>query len=124
MTQTVREALLARGVSTHHRMDFLLPDDCLLEPPCSLKWMATAIRLRMGAFSYAVSGYYQYVDIGRYVSIGEAVQVGRSDHPTFWASLSPVFYENNAAVLDMPIPQGAHVTPADFVTGADYPGPK
>lgn len=49
-------------------------------------------RLRMGAFSYAVSGFYFNVEIGRYVSIGEGVQIGRGNHPTSFLSTSPAFY--------------------------------
>jgi acetyltransferase-like isoleucine patch superfamily enzyme len=66
--------------------------DVLLEPPCSLKWMHVVETLRLGAFSYAVSGYFLNVVIGRYCSIGEQVQIGRGDHPKTWLSTSPVFY--------------------------------
>src|SRR5262249_2033378 len=48
---------------------------------------------RLGAFSYAVSGYFSNVTIGRYTSIGEAVQMGRSNHALTWVSTSPFFYE-------------------------------
>ena len=69
-----------------------VPLNTTLEPPCSLKWMAAHHSLFVGAFSYAVSGYYFHVSIGRYTSIGEQVQIGRSDHPTSWLSTSPAFY--------------------------------
>ena len=46
----------------------------------------------LGSFSYAVRGFFFNVEIGRYTSIGEEVQVGRGDHPTSWASTSPAFY--------------------------------
>ncbi len=52
-------------------------------------------RLHLGAFSYAVRGFYFNVQIGRYTSIGEDVQIGRGDHPTSWASTSPAFYTRN-----------------------------
>jgi chloramphenicol O-acetyltransferase type B len=72
-----------------------LPSETTLEPPCSLKWMNVEHSLSLGAFSYAVSGYFFGVSIGRYTSIGEAVQIGRGDHPTTYLSTSPAFYLND-----------------------------
>lgn len=69
-----------------------IPLNTILEPPCSLKWMSAHHGLVLGAFSYAVSGFYFHVSIGRYTSIGEQVQIGRGDHPTSWLSTSPAFY--------------------------------
>jgi acetyltransferase-like isoleucine patch superfamily enzyme len=69
-----------------------LPLNTTLESPCSLKWMTVHHSLYIGAFSYAVSGFYFHVSIGRYTSIGEQVQIGRGDHPTSWLSTSPAFY--------------------------------
>ncbi len=69
-----------------------LPRNTTLEPPCSLKWMTAYHSLYIGAFSYAVTGFYFHVSIGRYTSIGEQVQIGRSDHPTAWLSPSPALY--------------------------------
>jgi chloramphenicol O-acetyltransferase type B len=68
----------------------------ILEPPCSLKWMAVEHSLTLGAFSYAVSGYYFGARIGRYTSIGEQVQIGRGNHPITFLSTSPAFYLNEA----------------------------
>ena len=70
----------------------MIPKSALLEPPCSLKWLAIEHAFALGAFSYAVSGYAFAVNIGRYCSIGENVQIGRQDHPTTWVSTSPGFY--------------------------------
>jgi acetyltransferase-like isoleucine patch superfamily enzyme len=67
-------------------------DNCVFEPPCGLKWMKVEHSLYMGAFSYAVSGYFFAVSMGRYCSIGEGVQMGRNDHPTTWLSTSPFQY--------------------------------
>lgn len=78
------ECLLSPGYS--------VPDDLEFEPPCSIKWMHIYWSLSMGAFSYAVRGFYFNVKIGRYISIGEDVQIGRGDHPTNWLSTSPAFY--------------------------------
>jgi acetyltransferase-like isoleucine patch superfamily enzyme len=55
--------------------------------------------LKMGAYSYAVSGYYFGVEIRRYCSIGEGVQIGRHSHPLDFGSTSPLFYTNKQNVL-------------------------
>jgi acetyltransferase-like isoleucine patch superfamily enzyme len=69
-----------------------IAQDCEFETPCSLKWMRVEHSLSLGAFSYAVSGYFFAVTMGRYCSIGESVQFGRSDHPMSWLSTSPFQY--------------------------------
>lgn len=118
LSQGEIDALRALGVSTHHAAGFAINADCVFEPPCSIKWMQIPWTLRLGAFSYAVSGYYFACRIGRYVSIGEDVQIGRHGHPTDWSSTSPVFYEPPAAVFDMPLPAADGVAPDDFLLGA------
>lgn len=70
-----------------------------IEGPCSLKLMSLQVEVGFGAFSYGVSGYFFNVDIARYCSIGEAVQVGRHSHPLHYFSTSPFFYQNPSAVL-------------------------
>jgi acetyltransferase-like isoleucine patch superfamily enzyme len=93
LTPEIKTALQARGVEC-----FLMPgvvnisDRATFEPPCSIKWMSIENLLALGAFSYAVSGYFSEVSIGRYSSIGEAVQIGRSNHAMTWMSTSPFFY--------------------------------
>ena len=91
ITPDLIEQLKLAGVECFHQAG-TLPINTTLEPPCSLKWMAPQHSLRLGAFSYAVSGFYCHVSIGRYTSIGEQVQIGRGDHPTTWLSSSPAFY--------------------------------
>ena len=86
-----REFLKRSGIETLHGRAPRLPR-CVFEPPCSIKWMQIEHSLEMDAFSYAVSGYYFAARIGRYVSIGENVQIGRHNHPLNWASTSPFFY--------------------------------
>jgi acetyltransferase-like isoleucine patch superfamily enzyme len=49
------------------------------------------------------------VAIGRYVSIGEQVQIGRGSHPVSWASTSPIFYQHHTDVVDLPVPAAEHV---------------
>jgi virginiamycin A acetyltransferase len=112
--------LLHLGVSTLHSGTFTLPDDSVFEPPCSIKWMRAEYSLSMGAFSYAVSGYYFAAAIGRYTSIGEDVQVGRGSHPVAWASTSPVFYQRHQDVLSLPVISKA----ANFKVVAPYIPPK
>lgn len=72
-----------------------LPRNTFLEAPCSLKWTTYEYSLRLGAFSYQVSGYCCAAQIGRYCSFGEEVQIGRQNHPMTWASTSPAFYLGN-----------------------------
>jgi acetyltransferase-like isoleucine patch superfamily enzyme len=112
-----RELLARRKIGTLHQANFNLPDACIFEPPCSLKWMQVQHSLELGAFSYAVSGYYFAVRIGRYVSIGEQVQIGRHNHPTNWATTSPFFSIPSKNVLDLEIEQAHGVRPADFMLG-------
>ena len=107
--EEARNKLSALGVSVLHGANFSIADDCIFEPPCSIKWMQIHKRLRMGAFSYAVSGFYYDVTIGRYVSIGEQVQIGRGSHPVAWASTSPVFYQHHTNVVDLPVSAAQHV---------------
>jgi acetyltransferase-like isoleucine patch superfamily enzyme len=88
-----------------------LPDHVVLEPPLSLKWMNVAHSLEMGAFSYAVSGFYFGCRIGRYCSFGEQVQIGRHPHPMHWFSTSPFFYQRYEGVLDQMLPDGIELYP-------------
>jgi acetyltransferase-like isoleucine patch superfamily enzyme len=90
VSPALRARLRSAGIECFHNRD--LPRNTVLEPPCGIKWMQVEYSLRMGAFSYAVNGYYFHVSIGRYTSIGEQVQIGRGDHPTTWLSTSPAFY--------------------------------
>jgi len=94
MSNKFKKIIREAGVESLHSVGQTLPANILCEPPCSLKWMQLIHSLRLGAFSYAVSGYYFGCKIGRYVSIGENVQMGRQDHPTTWLSTSPIQYLN------------------------------
>jgi acetyltransferase-like isoleucine patch superfamily enzyme len=97
LTPAIKEALFRRGVETLHAAGggVHLPGELRLEAPCSIKWMQIEFGSEVGAFSYAVSGYYFAARIGRYTSIGEAVQIGRQDHPLDWLSTSPFQYLND-----------------------------
>lgn len=92
LTPPLLSRLKESGVECFLSQHNTLPEATVLEPPCSLKWMQVEHSLTLGAFSYAVSGYFFNVSIGRYTSIGESVQLGRGDHPTTWLSTSPAFY--------------------------------
>jgi acetyltransferase-like isoleucine patch superfamily enzyme len=92
MTQPLKERLRERGIESFHGVNSNISDAAIFEPPCSIKWMQIESNFRLGAFSYAVSGYYSEVSIGRYTSIGEQVQIGRSNHAMTWISTSPFFY--------------------------------
>ncbi|HSV68807.1 MAG TPA: CatB-related O-acetyltransferase [Methylibium sp.] len=116
LTPAVIDELRQRGVSTLLAPGAMLPSDTVFEPPCSFKWMSIGHSLHLGAFSYAVSGFYFACRIGRYCSFGEQVQIGRHPHPMHWASTSPFFYTRFDAVLDQPLPSGA-----DLVPHKDFP---
>lgn len=110
-----RKANLAQhGITTRQQGDFFLPSNSLFEPPCGLKWMQVQHSLSIGAFSYAVSGHYFGVRIGRYVSIGENVQVGRHGHPMDWVSTSPIFYTKARDLFDRDLAMVGDLGPAYF----------
>lgn len=69
-----------------------VPLDLEFEGPCGIKGCNLEQFVRIGAYSYAVSGFLFAVDIGRYCSFGENVQIGRQDHPLDWLSTSPFIY--------------------------------
>ena len=94
LTPAIIDQLREAGVECFLPAGSVLPLETRLEAPCSLKWMQVEHSLSMGAFSYAVNGYFFAVSIGRYTSIGESVQIGRGDHPTRWLTTNPTFYLN------------------------------
>ena len=104
ITESLTYRLQDLGVNTLHKPGcFKLPENSVFEPPCSIKWMTIDHSVQLGAFSYAVSGYYFATKIGRYVSIGENVQIGRHSHPIDFASTSPVLYLGENASLSTSI---------------------
>ncbi len=58
VTPALRAALAKKGITTLHGGNFELPEQSIFEAPCSFKWMKAEHSLELGAFSYAVSGYY------------------------------------------------------------------
>ncbi len=103
--------LASLGVTCRTSAGAQWPDELQLEPPCSLKWMQVHHSLHLGAFSYAVSGYYFACRIGRYCSFGEEVQIGRHPHPMNWVSTSPFFYQQYPGILDQALPEGVEMNP-------------
>lgn len=78
-----------------------IPGDFVFEPPCSIKFAQVEHGCSLGAFSYIVSGFMCGVDIGRYCSFGEDVQIGRQNHPMHWLSTSPFLYMNNQDIVQV-----------------------
>ncbi|SHE46778.1 glycosyltransferase 61 family protein [Acidocella aminolytica] len=101
LTKDLRDRLAHAGLEVLHPVGAHLPDNISFEPPCSIKWMVMRDQIRIGAFSYAVRGFYSQVEIGRYTSIGEDVQIGRNDHPTDWLSTSPAFYRKGTDIFSV-----------------------
>ncbi len=92
LTTNLKENLREKGVENFQAVGVNISTAAILEPPCSIKWMGIENDFQLGAFSYAVSGFFSGVTIGRYTSIGEAVQIGRANHAMTWVSTSPFFY--------------------------------
>lgn len=76
-----------------------LPLDLEFENPSGIKFCDIQQEVKIGAFSYIVSGYLCGVDIGRYCSFGENVQIGRQSHPIDWLSTSPFLYLKSNDIL-------------------------
>jgi acetyltransferase-like isoleucine patch superfamily enzyme len=93
LDQNIKDRLIEAGIEVLWPPGAVsLPEGAILEPPCSIKWMRPQYRFELGAFSYAVSGFFFDVSIGRYCSMGEDLQFGRGDHPKTWLSTSPFQY--------------------------------
>ncbi|WP_281407808.1 CatB-related O-acetyltransferase [Methylobacterium sp. WL69] len=93
LTSTLKQSLFDAGVECHLPENHShITDGLCFEPPCGIKSMDMHHSCSIGSFSYGVSGFYSYTDIGRYCSMGESVQCGRGAHPSSWMSTSPFFY--------------------------------
>ena len=79
-----------------------ISSDFRCEIPASIKNTVIGPKVKLGAYSYAVSGYIMAANIGRYCSFGEDIQIGRQNHPIDWLSTSPHFYLPAEQVQDMP----------------------
>lgn len=116
LTPEILSNLANAGVKTQLRPGAVLPDHCVFAPPCSIKLMSIQHSLHMGAFSYAVSGFFFACRFGRYCSVGEHVQIGRHSHPMHWVTTSPFFYTPYEAILDQELPQEVSMD-----LGTDFP---
>ena len=96
-----RLSLLQENGLDFYGVNRVISDDFCFEPPCSVKFMTVEQECSLGAFSYAVSGFLCGVDIGRYCSFGEDVQIGRQNHPMGWLSTSPFLYLNNKDIVNV-----------------------
>jgi hypothetical protein len=56
------------GLETFHGVGAGLNDKITFELPFSIKWMNIHYGLVIGAFSYAVNGFFFHVSISRYTS--------------------------------------------------------
>lgn len=102
INKNLHDELAKLGVNCLHPPNsYSLPANTLLEPPCSLKWMRAEYALELGAFSYAVSGYFFNASIKRYSSLGEGIEIGRHSHPLDFCSTSPVLYRPFSAALGL-----------------------
>lgn len=100
LSARITQALQNAGINTLHPVNRVhFPGMSIFEPPCSLKWLKADHSFEIGAFSYAVSGYFFACKIGRYCSFGEDVNIGRHSHPLDFVSTSPIFYQKPDAVL-------------------------
>ena len=101
ITSTLKKSLFDAGIECFLSEGAHFPDDLSFEPPCGIKWMGIMHPCSIGSFSYGVSGFYSYTDIGRYCSLGEAIQCGRGAHPSSWMSTSPYFYCGGGRIVDV-----------------------
>lgn len=104
----IHSFLIQSGIDSNRPANsYNLPINSRFEAPCSIKSLISEMSLQLGAYSYAVSGYYFGVEIGRYCSIGEGVQIGRHSHPLDFGSTSPLFYTEKKHVLGKAIKHNA-----------------
>ena len=108
INEEIHKYLIKSGVDCNRPPNsYSLPINSRFEAPCSIKSLTSEMSLQLGAYSYAVSGYYFGVEIGRYCSIGEGVQIGRHSHPLDFGSTSPLFYTEKKHVLGKAISHDA-----------------
>lgn len=77
----------------------VIPDDFEFEASSGIKFAIIGQKVKLGAYSYIVSGFLCGVEVGRYCSFGGEVQVGRQGHPIDWVSTSPFTYMHSSKVI-------------------------
>jgi acetyltransferase-like isoleucine patch superfamily enzyme len=121
LTPEFISALKLKNISTSFGAGAQIPSEVTFEPPCSFKRMSISHSLFLGAFSYAVSGFYFATRIGRYCSFGEEVQIGRHSHPMHWISTSPFFYQDYQQILDMELPANLSLKSDGDFSNSSFP---
>nr|WP_287860156.1 CatB-related O-acetyltransferase [Klebsiella sp.] len=84
-----------------YRDDLLIdiPENLVTEPYTTY-WGRCGERLAsMGAFSYTRTLLPALIQVGRYTSIADRLQVLGDRHPLEWASASPVFYAHLSGIM-------------------------
>ena len=84
------------GINFHS--DFMLYDyaDFKIESPIRMSMhFENSLPFRIGAFTYAGGPVFSNISIGRYCSIAEGLQCGKTTHPIDWLSSSPFQYVRN-----------------------------
>jgi acetyltransferase-like isoleucine patch superfamily enzyme len=82
---------LGDGERWHLRSRLGCEPNCRIEPYTSIH-QGNYLPAFMGAFSYSHSMLHSKLQMGRYVSIGEAVRLMGDRHPIEWISTSPFSY--------------------------------
>lgn len=77
----------------NHKMN--LSRDFDFEPPVRVLHAKPLAPVKIGAFTYFVSGTIQYFEIGRYCSIASDINFGPGPHPVSWLSTHPFQFKNN-----------------------------
>ncbi|CAN1527308.1 WbbJ Acetyltransferase (isoleucine patch superfamily) [Burkholderiaceae bacterium] len=121
LTAEFINALKLKNISTSLRPGAQIPNDVTFEPPCGFKRMSIQYSLVLGAFSYAVSGFYFAARIGRYCSFGEEVQIGRHSHPMHYISTSPFFYQDYQQILDIKLPENLSLNHVSDFSNSSLP---
>ena len=76
-----------------------IPDNLSTEPYTTY-WGRCGERLAsLGAFSYTRTPLPALIQVGRYTSIADRLQVLGDRHPLEWASSSPVFYASHSGLM-------------------------
>jgi hypothetical protein len=72
----------------------LVASDCEIEPYSHIL-TGEVVPRALGAFSYCRSEFEVGIRVGRYSSLASGIKWMGSDHPTDWASTSPVFFDHS-----------------------------
>jgi len=82
--------LRARGFGNHWSAGYTMPH-LTFEKHCNVQWAGLFGDVHVSAYTYLVNGFFSNVRFGRYCSVGEAVQVGRGNHPLDRLTTYPLY---------------------------------